>query len=622
MKWLAATAALSTVGLTLFGATGSLQAKTLPTVRRDSTATSSQPSITLSPDAGLPGTVVTVRGYIPSMKNESVKTLDQNSIGNIAFGGFTDGLEYAASSSTWSASDPGHFEARFTVPKTAWLTPTDTHALVNGSYSVAINCFTVGQAQAGCDLGPNQASATFTLTGAPQKPAPKAYLHLSLDRAKPGDTVHVTGWAPLTEIIGVPFPYNFTWSQNGNTSSPVSGTLSQSLSGQLSGSFKVPAANARAGLAHVGLQYLFERSNVSVSLAETPIHVLAPLTWAQLAIPSAVASESNSEPIGRSGDLVALPSQTTGTFLASRNGGRSWRIVNVSAINQLAEKMGYPTDWTTEKSPEVSTVLVDARDPSSFFITTAAISKKYGSAPPIFYTPYYSINSGASWRAVPVPRGFTQGDFGGFLTSNGRIEATWVKNSATAIEVTDNGGVSWHMGALLPLYNGLPLQFGAFPDQYPGMGVGIQQPVASEIHDHWATSTTVDATAAGAPASQLDRLLDGTLLINPMSPYEVELTQNGGTSWQYVAIPNPPGGLTGQELMMLHNGNLITTGSNGGWYLLRARSTVWTPIPKTILPSGLQVIEQIGGELWWYQYAPASASAAARDVHHTREATL
>ncbi|PSR20569.1 MAG: hypothetical protein C7B45_14350 [Sulfobacillus acidophilus] len=615
-----------TLSLAVFACGGAAGFRSAPSLASQIQSGSDGPShafITLSPDAGPPGTVVTLHGFIPSMKNMPVKTADQNATGNLAFGGFSIGLEYAAIDGTWSATDPGHFVGHFTVPKTAWLTPHGIHDLKDGSYVVAINCFVFGAAVKGCSADPDQAQATFTLTHVSSTTTPAPYLHLSPDPAKPGQTVHVSGWAPLTEIIGVPFPYNFTWSQEGQSFTPVNGTLSQSLTGKLSGSFEVPVTNAGHGLAHVGLQYYFSQLNTTISLAATPFHVQAPLNWADLAIPHTVVSASNAEPIAKSGSFMALPSQNPGVILVSHNGARSWQTLHVTGIGQVSEQLGYPVDWQQgQKSPEVSSALVDQRFPDSLFITTAAILKQYKSAPPIFYTPYESTDNGAHWRPVPIPHGFTQGDFGGFFTSSGRVEATWVRASSIAIEVTSNGGVSWHRSALLPLNHGLPVQFGPFADQYPGMGADINDPVLRQDHHRWVTSTTVEATVAAAPASQLDRLREGTLLLNPQSPYDAEITTNRGISWQYVSLPQIPGGFSGQHLLMLANGDLVATNANGRWYVLLPHKTAWQPVPQTVLPQSIEVIEAVGPVLWWYENGPSSAREAAVDIHHTQENQL
>jgi hypothetical protein len=319
---------------------------------------------------------------------------------------------------------------------------------------------------------------------------------------------------------------------------------------------------------------------------------------------------------------MAMPSQTAGTFLESTNDGRSWRSIAVTGIDRLGARLGYPVQWEVGKiPPQVASVTLNGRHPASAFITVSAIKKQYGSAPPIFYTPYYTVDDGAAWKAVPIPEGFTQGEFAGFFTSGSTVDATWLKGTDVAVEVTDDGGKTWTRGSLARSANHLPLQFGPASDSYPGMGAVISQPVLRRQGNRWITSTTVDATVAAAPASQLDGLSrNNLLLINPSSAYQLELTQNDGRSWQYVSIPGVPGG-PAQLLMMLHNGALLADGLNR-WYLLSPHQTVWRPVPTSILPPGVQSIQQWGSTLWWYSDAPTTPQSAKLNVHQVGESRL
>jgi hypothetical protein len=152
------------------------------------------------------------------------------------------------------------------------------------------------------------------------------------------------------------------------------------------------------------------------------------------------------------------------------------------------------------------------------------------------------------------------------------------------------------------------------------MGIGITDPVLRHQGTRWVTSTTVSATVSQAPPSQLDALHGATLLINPMSAYQLELTQNAGKSWQYVRIPAVPGG-PAQHLMMLQNGFLLAEGANH-WYVLAPHNTRWKPVPEAILPNSFETIQQWGSTLWWYTTEPSGAGSAALDVHHVSESRL
>ena len=112
-------------------------------------------TITLSPNSGRPGTVVTVHGYVRSMVAQRPGT---SPWGQIGFGGFAAGL-VGNTQATWSANHPGHFTASFRVPETAWWTAQGQHPLAPGTYAVALRCFGVSLTkpqQHRCRTGPDQ----------------------------------------------------------------------------------------------------------------------------------------------------------------------------------------------------------------------------------------------------------------------------------------------------------------------------------------------------------------------------------------------------------------------------------------------------------------------------------
>ncbi|PSR22564.1 MAG: hypothetical protein C7B45_06470 [Sulfobacillus acidophilus] len=130
-------------------------------------------------------------------------------VGNVQFGGVDQGLNIEATSITWSKVHPGEYTLKFNVPTVPWLTSHGEHALVAGRYAITVTC--VGPTVSGCALGPAQAHGSFTLTGpiAVHRRAPS--LHFTPDRGTPGTTIHVSGWAPLSSIIGQPFGYQLLW---------------------------------------------------------------------------------------------------------------------------------------------------------------------------------------------------------------------------------------------------------------------------------------------------------------------------------------------------------------------------------------------------------------------------
>lgn len=585
--------------------------------------------IALRPDAGPPGTRVTIEGYIPSMNNVAVAPASTYQVqGNIGFGGFKLGLNIAGTTIHWAKNRSGHFTTTFRVPTTAWLTANGTHPLKAGVYKVAIDC--IGNvAQRGCAMGPDEAAASFKLTRGASNPAPHPWLRFSPSTARPGQTIHVRGWAPLTNIIGTaPYGYSLTWSEDGQSLGyGALGQVAQSLSGNVSGSFQIPAdsgfdAPTQAGIAHVGLEYIFfgraasagapsAKGMVSAVLAVSPFHVRAPLTWNDLKVNSPIHLVDNSNPAAVDGMTVAVPNMADGGLWVSHSGGAAFSTMSISSLVPIADAEGYPVLWGGAQAPQVHAVLLDHAAPSSLFITVAAVKQPYG-APPIFYTPYFSTDRGTTWHAVPVPRGLSQGTFDGFQASGTRIYADWGSGRRTASEYTADGGLTWQNGLIGCPSAGPCLRFGPYAHEYPGMGVGIMQPIMRQNPAHrWMTSTTVTAPVSASPSQLAALSSKRALLIDSSAQYPVELTTNGGRTWQYVALPQYRRQAP-LQLMMLANGDLLgqfEVGAGSQWALLPPRSAVWRLIPTTVLPGNITGLTQTGTELWWYPAASPSGKS-------------
>lgn len=608
--------------------------------------------ITLSPSVGTPGTLVTLTGYLPSMVHVKV---GQNSVenfqGNIGFGGFRHGLSISGSSAIkWSRRRPGHFTTQFQVPETAWLTPTGIHPLASGSYTVAIDCFGTDPAR-GCALGPDQATARFRLTGG-YATAPAPHLTFSPSHAQPGQTVKVSGWAPVTSIIGQPFPYQLIWTENGHTTSYGQlGSLAQSLSGELSGTFRVPGtlnngAAVTTGTADVGLSYTFTRKDavgvassnpkgaVSVTLAPTPFSVQTPLTWAQLGTAGPLGEDVNLRPIAVAGSTIALPGLTPGQIWLKRSWGdpgAHWTPVSIAGVAPLSHQSGYPTVWMKGGKPMAYGVTLDGAFPSSYFVVVAAAQKQAGEIPPVYYTAYYTTDAGHTWHAVPVPHGFTAGDFGGFHVQSrtGTVYAEWVRSDgALASEATSNGGSSWSPGFIGCPQAGPCIRFGPAPTMDPGMGVGLREPVwRRNSQGQWVSASSVNTTMN---ASELVALSPRqTLLINAGSAYPVQWTADGGRHWQDVVLPTPPGvsesGSPYQTLSLLQNGDLlagVNRSSGLGWYVLSPGADVWRAVPASVLPEQNLTMTLSGPNLWWFEPGTGRNAATPPVVHVINDSQL
>ena len=487
---------------------------------------------------------------------------------------------------------------------------------------MALRCFGPLPQSKKCGLSPDQARATFDLTGPiPASPA-QASLHFTPAEARPGQSVTVTGWAPLTNIIGQPYGYQLQW---GTASDPQVAAIHQSLTGQLSGHFRVPAYvglnPTSAGRVVLTLSYMFLGHPTHTAapgakvrppiatLAPTPFRVLPSLRWAAvrslpvrltaapaplaLTSPSDVAVASHVLVVGAPGALKAVP---------------------LVGIRSEAARLGYPVEGG---SPGVGSVKTLAAFPSSLFVAVGTSLPQYGGGPPIFSSPFYSTNAGASWHAAPIPAGMAFGDFAGYRAEGGRMYALWEKGAATATEVTANGGATWAAAPLACPKSGPCLVLGAGPTAYEGMGTPLLQDIWRQTAaHHWVVSAQDEISTAPL---QLVGLANGTALrIDAGTAYPVELTTNSGRTWQSIALPTPPqdqgAGWVYQTLLMLPNGALLgsvvsPTGA-AAWELLPPGAAQWHAVPASVLPPSATGLTPAHGRLWWYTTGSGVSSAA------------
>lgn len=557
-------------------------------------------TIALSPSSGRPGTVVTVRGYVPSVTAQRPAT---SPWGQIGFGGFAAGL-VANTHATWSTKHPGHFTAVFRVPETAWWTAQGEHQLAPGAYAVAFRCFGVRGAkpqQQRCLSGPDQSQATFTLLGPVPSSPSHATVTLSPVDAVPGGRVSVAGWAPLTDLFGQPLGYSLMWGHGSNTV----GVLQQALNGRLSGSFRVPAylGGAPVPVGPVALTLVLMAQSPATAVAHTELHVLAGLQWTQVrsraihitSQPTAIVVESQADVVAANGSLWL-----TGLAGAARR-------APLSGITTRAQQLGYSTGAT----PRVHDLQGAAAFPSSLFITVDATAASAGGNPPYFHIPFASTNLGATWQAVSAPPGMTLSNFAGYRPVGSRVYALWTRGSRVVSVATTNGGLSWHPSPLACPASGACLLMGPGEPFSPGIGGNVLQPIWRHNRQRlWVQSAQRDITDS---TLQLASLADGAaLLIDSASPYPVQMTTDGGRTWQSVALPNTPGVFPGppyQSLLLLPNGALLASlGMGGGapaWHLLPPASGQWQSVPVSVLPSTAAGLTAARGRLWWYPPAPA-----------------
>jgi len=585
--------------------------------------------IRLSPTSGPPGTLVTVLGYVPRVRprQPTSQTTRLASAGTLYFGGTQRGLSISASADEvrWSRRHPGQFAITFQVPLTAWLSPDGVEPLKVGRYRVVAECF---RPHPGSCSHHSQATALFRLTaGAPVSSSrPAAHLILSPSQAEAGETVHVTGWAPLTPINHYPAGYAVMWAAGGDFAQV--GTVTETSRGELSGSFRVPAAGSptpsRPGPARVALLYTFGAGSQprSFQVASARLTVAPSPAWSSLVWGLPIGLSSNQSAFTVAGTRMLLRTATPGTLWATSAHG--WVPVTENGAAAEAQQAGLPLDPATD-GPNVQSALAVANFPDSYFITLDTYDLAAGGPPPVYYTPFYTDDAGTTWHLLNPPAGFTLKDFAGFHTAAALVWADWATGGRVVSEVANDGGADWQNASMPCPPAGPCLVLGASAALDPGMGIDISQPIWHRSAVSPYSWTTVHRTTYLGQTIQLALYSqDRALVIDRDANAPVQYTVNGGTSWADVSLPAPVRGTVGagtfQSLRLLSNGALLANvaGPNGqsrGWMELAQGSATWHAVPTTVLPPNAVGITAVADTLWWF--IPAAAPDVAPLVEST-----
>ena len=613
-RWqLAGSAALSAVAaLTLSGPPAANAAQRL----------SARPRIalTLTPDHGPPGTRVTLQGYISA----AVGAHGQN-FGVITFGGWPDGLSMNPDNIRWSKTNPGHFITHFTVPAVPWLSPKGEIPLRVRPYTVGLQCF--GAVTRGCGIRAPEASITFHLTG----PIPAAHrvptLTIRPSAAKPGESIALSGWAPLTGEFGEnPFGYQVVWQSGGKTSGYGEiGSLTQRANGDISGTIKLPASLSpfgllSAGRGHLALQYTFtdlgsasaKQSTTSVLDAKA-FQILAPQAWNTVLSKHRIRTIFSNQNQGYFGALAVTGNRvytsTGGGIWLSDNGGRAWRPLSTTSLKSALHAIGYAPFM---QAGLTGLTIAPGYDTHLFASVPADLPKD--GAPPITDLGLYSPNGGRTWQAVPPPRGMVRNDFGGFQVEGKAVWAWWQNGAGTImVEETLDGGATWHPVAPASPAVEHALFFGPVPAQNYGQMSDESESIVRAIPHPW---TPVDSVVVNnGVISQLATLSDGAILLVGNPQYPIEMTTNDGRTWSYVATPPLPGSTSASSppaVRLLPNGALLAQDTqNGGYYALNQGAKTWVRVPAREVLSSNATLHVVGDHMYWLGASPQGSSVSS-----------
>jgi photosystem II stability/assembly factor-like uncharacterized protein len=610
--------------------------------------------IKLTPDSGSPGTTVQVEGYLPSgLPKTELAPRDYATYASICWNGCQTGLEEDGLEVVWSRTDAGHFSFKFTVPPIPWLGSDGFHPLEAGDYSIDLinlDPTKVGCAPPSCPETPD-ASATFHLTQSATYPACKepncGSLVTNPPVAAPGETVQVSGWAPLVQFIGEPYGYNLVLEQQGNTvpdkimylAVQQSEAVVQATDGSLTASFQVPQISndgsaLTPGTYTLGLEAFLPnvKETFPTIVAPTPFEITAAPNWADLphATPLWVqpaSDELNSSLTADALDPKHLAYCAAGEIRLSQDAGQSWTSVPVNAT-----RLPSPLDQLTagDQSSSCVSVTLDSSHPDSLYAVFGLTDKVYG-APPIYFAGYFTTDLGKTWQLAPVSAidvsDLTIYDsFGGFWKDGKTVQVLYYRQPAgnsqpepLLVKQTLDGGITWTDATLACPAKGLCVRWGAAPGFVGVMGADMPQAVlvSPDGGRTWQdTGQSVNLRATG-PNELVALSNTDVLLVAGGDRFPLRSSADGGVSWKVIALPATPTSQAGYYagypgLQIGSDGSLLSMlPDTGQWVSLFPPAQDWCQIAFTSPDKYPGLLKFAGTRVWWLSGStlqPQSAS--------------
>ncbi len=561
-------------------------------------------SLTLSPDSGGPGTVVTITGRLGS------RLPSRQLYPNFCWDGCGIGLAYGAV--PIQRTSPTTFRARIVVPAAPWIEgdPVRVAPLVSGDYSIGLQCLVIGK---GCESNTPEGSATFHLRAASSPSwcsaqASCARLFVSPAAGIPGDVVKVTGFAPLVSVTGSDQPFVFQLEVLGGRPHGPEVDFTE-RKGSVMVTFGRGALDVQAPPSFASLRHTAPIAEVSDRL---------PLISANPASPSTVGwCAGGAVDVSSSQTTIAIPTAST-----------------VPALT----KLGFEVPSGALPQCE-GLALIDSASGSVAGVAAAFPAAPAVGGPPFYDIPLVTYDAGNTWTPLPAPRGSSLQGFGGFRYEGSEVEAVFAAmqrggsryfpafEAGKPLAMVGSGGSdTWRAEPLGCPSGGPCVTLGPFMPGNCAM-IEVTQPVLRSTDGgvRWSQPQLPDLPGSCAESELVATSSRSELLVNSMSPYPLLRSNDGGATWSDVGLPLAPreqrtrglgpgpGGIT-----VLPDGGLLLTGGqgySGGWELLRDGGRSWcrvrTPAPGLQRRYELSAVTVIGGQLWWLTGSPASDSTAA-----------
>jgi hypothetical protein len=303
-----------------------------------------------------------------------------------------------------------------------------------------------------------------------------------------------------------------------------------------------------------------------------------------------------------------------GSIQVSQDGGQTWKSISTQGVAQIATQQNHPLFQNQNSGqPACSAVTLDPAYPNSFYAVFQTMAQQYG-APPIFFMGFTTQDAGKSWKAAPVPNSQLQENFGGFWAGDQGVVQALYSGQTTGpeqappviVEQTTDGGQTWSPGSLICPAGGPCLRWGPAPGSIPGMGSPLPQwvYVSTDGEKSWSTPGPQVELRLSGPHELVAYSGQAAAVFSGSGDYPLQVTQDGGKTWNTVSLPPLPGGdVSGPlfpGLQTLPDGALLAQPeTNQPWALLPANAHSWCSLPANQLPSQPVLLVASGSRLWW-----------------------
>jgi hypothetical protein len=544
-------------------------------------------TITVTPAAGLPGTVARIEGYLPEAAGSGGDPADpsQDRI-QVCWVSCRGGGRQASEELVWQPD--GRFSTTLHVPAAPWLAPDGPRPVAPGTYPVELGCIQTRAREPDCGGGP-QARASFTVTEGPAEGCPLCTrIRLSPPSAPAGAAVRITGWAPLTP---------FYWQRIGS-------------------GYDLKVRRGAPEGPPMRIEPLRDRT-VSISLAPTAFTVIPGLHWADLGKRTASLVQPGEGLASDPSDPSVLALCVPDAVRVSRDAGATWSETPSLAAVEAADRTGFPIALPQWRHATCTSAVADHEHPDSIFAVFDSTEHRDGPRNE-WFSGYFTTDSGRTWNPVPVPSGASPNGFGWFRRVGDVVQGAFLADPRVAgerlvIQETRDGGRTWSRGRLRCPSRGPCMTWA--PQSVGDCGqFGWLQSVHSSADGGrtWSSLRSPEPFHICGDAGFLAGIgSDEALVLTGDASYTfpLALLDEDGRSWQPVEIPPVLDVRPGQwdrtwaNLTMISGGRVLAFGPEPKLLLPGARAWCRVTAPTTLVESRgfwpAPPYQLIGDRVWW-----------------------